>query len=286
MVGGIGNDTFSGGTGTNFISGGIGTDTAVFTGNFNQYAFSSQFAAGQTWTRVVDLRGGSPDGTTLLLREAGVNNVEQIQFADGTFATSGVCFLPGTLIRTPEGSAPIETIGAGDLVLTTDGRVAPVRWMGRQTVSTRFADPLRVMPIRIAAGALGEGLPLRDLFVSPDHALLVDGVLVQAGALVNGRSITRLTEMPEVFTYWHLELADHALILAEGVAAETFVDNVDRLAFDNWEEHLEASGTLPPVAEMSLPRVKSARQLPAATRARLAALADEVLGEVELRKAG
>ena len=123
-------------------------------------------------------------------------------------------------------------------MLTVEGEAKPVAWLGRQTVSRRFADPLRVMPIRIMAGALGDNVPLRDLRLSPDHALLVDGVLIQAGALVNGTSIIRESGGPERFTYYHVGLADHALILAEGAPAETFIDNVDRLAFDNWEEHL------------------------------------------------
>jgi hypothetical protein len=288
LLGGEGDDTLIGGGGNDFLNGGAGTDTAVFTGASTDYSFSSQQLGSVWYTRVVDSRENG-DGVVMLERTgtgAETSTVEKLQFTDGVVDSSTVCFLPGTLVRTPEGAAPIETLKAGDLVLTADGRAAPVRWMGRQTVSTRFADPLRVMPIRIAAGALGENLPERDLYVSPDHALLIDGVLVQAGALVNGRSITRRTDMLEVFTYWHLELADHALILAEGVQAETFVDNVDRLAFDNWEEHLEAMGMLPPVPEMSLPRVKSARQLPVATRRRLAARADELLEAQGLQMAG
>ncbi|MCB4770423.1 Hint domain-containing protein [Ancylobacter sp. Lp-2] len=90
-------------------------------------------------------------------------------------------------------------------------------------------------------------------------------VSVPCRGLVNGKTITRHTEMPKTFTYYHVELEDHSLILAEGVAAETFVDNVTRRRFDNWQEASEA-----PVAEMDLPRVKSARQLPAGLRARLA----------------
>ncbi|MFD2141884.1 Hint domain-containing protein [Ancylobacter oerskovii] len=175
-----------------------------------------------------------------------------------------VCFLPGTLIATPTGEARIETLRAGDLVLTAEGATKPVRWLARQTVSTVFADPLRVLPIRIAAGALGDDLPARDLFVSPDHALLIDGMLVQAGALINGTTIIRQTVMPQTFTYYHVELDDHSLILAEGVPAESFVDNVARRWFDNWQEAPEA-----PVAELDLPRVKSARQLPGRIRARL-----------------
>lgn len=191
-----------------------------------------------------------------------------------------VCFYPGTLIATPAGAHPVEALRAGDLVLTADGRQAVVRWMARQAVAIRFADPLKALPIRIRAGALGEGLPARDLLVSPRHALLVEGVLVQAGALVNGTTIARETDVPEVFTYWHVETADHSLILAEGVAAETFVDNVDRERFDNWDEYLALVGQAEPVTEMDLPRAKSHRQVPAAVRARVEARADVLRGKV------
>jgi hypothetical protein len=151
--------------------------------------------------------------------------------------TSTVCFMPGTMIRTPDGEVAVETLNRGDLVLTADNRAEPVVWIGRQTVSRLFSDPARVWPIRIRAGALGENVPARDLLISPDHAILVDGMLVQAGALVNGLSITREGTIPATFTYYHVETGDHSLILAENVPAETFVDNADRLAFDNWDEH-------------------------------------------------
>ena len=172
------------------------------------------------------------------------------------------CFLAGTAVMTPNGEVAVETLKTGDMVVLADGRAAPINWLGVQTVATRFADPLRVLPVRIAAGALADGLPKRDLLISPDHAILRDGVLVQAGAMVNGLSITRERAMPEIFRYYHVEVADHSCILAEGVAAETFVDNVSRMAFDNWQER-EAPLA---VEEMSLPRVKSARQLPLAMR--------------------
>ena len=190
-----------------------------------------------------------------------------------------ICFLAGTLIATPGGERPVEALSIGDLIVTADGESAPVRWIGVQSVVTFFADPLHSFPIRIAAGALGEGLPTRDLLVSPDHALMLDGVLVQAGALVNGTTIVRETAMPERFTYYHVELDDHSLVLAEGVPAETFVDNVTRRRFDNFAEYEALYGdAAASIAEMDAPRVKSARQLPQALRERLAARAGEPAG--------
>jgi len=179
-----------------------------------------------------------------------------------------ICFMAGTRIATPTGAAVIEDLVAGDLVTLSGGGTAPIRWVGRQTIDLAKADPLRVLPVRIPAGALGHSLPNRDLLVSPDHALLLDGVLVHAGALVDGDLIRRETAVPTSFTYYHIELADHSLILAEDVAAETYVDNADTLAFDNWAER-DAIADGAPLGEMALPRAKSRRQLPASLRARL-----------------
>ncbi|MCB4768436.1 Hint domain-containing protein [Ancylobacter sp. Lp-2] len=192
-----------------------------------------------------------------------------------------VCFLAGTHIATPGGECLVEDLAIGDLVLTMSGETRPVRWIGRQTVTRRFADPLRSYPIRVAAGALGESVPLRDLFLSPDHALMIDGVLAQAGALVNGTAITRVDTPEERFTYFHIELEDHALVLAEGAPAETFVDNVSRRRFDNYAEFAALYGDRDKACpEMDLPRVKSARQLPEAIRMRLATRSKAIRAEV------
>jgi hypothetical protein len=185
------------------------------------------------------------------------NDVIAVVTADFT-----VCFLAGTAIACPGGERLVEDLAVGDLVLTADGTARPVRFVGRQTFTTLFADPLRTRPVCIKAGALGADLPRRDLRLSPDHAILLDGVLVQAGALVDGVDVTRLADLPERFTYFHVELEDHALILAEGMPAETFVDNVSRRRFDNHAEFVALYGeAAPAIPEMALPRVKAARQV-------------------------
>ena len=184
------------------------------------------------------------------------------------------CFYAGTLIATPDGERAVETLAAGDLVLTASGAAKPIVWLGRSVISSRFADPARVAPIRIKAGALGENLPTRDLLVSPGHAILLDGVLVHAGAMVNGASIVRETDMPVVFTYYHVDLATHEIVLAEGAPAESFIDGVEEMDFQNWAERPATAAAT--VEELAYPRAKSARQLPRATREMLAARAEAI----------
>jgi hypothetical protein len=179
-----------------------------------------------------------------------------------TTVADAICFCAGTHIATPTGEVAVETLKRGDLVLTYDKRSVPVVWLGIQTVSRLFADPLRTNPIRIRAGALGDAVPTRDLRVSPDHALLVGDVLIHAGALVNGTSIVRETQVPETFVYYHVETDDHSLILAENTPAETFIDNVDRRGFDNWAEHEALYPKGKPLGEMDFPRARARRQVP------------------------
>lgn len=179
------------------------------------------------------------------------------------------CFLAGTRISTPAGEVPIECLQIGDLVSTCGGPPQPVKFIGRQTVACRMSDPLLVLPVRVAKDAIAEGVPSRDLRVSSGHALLIDGLLVIAGALVNGTSIVRERQAGATIIYYHIELERHEIIFAEGTPTETYCDQIPRSAFDNAEEYGLLYPSPRPIPALNIPLVKSARQLPAAVRRRL-----------------
>ena len=183
------------------------------------------------------------------------------------------CFIAGALIATPSGDVKVEDLRRGDLVSTVSGESRPVLWIGLRKVSTDGDDATRAFPVRIRRGALADNVPSRDLLVSPDHAIMVEGVLIQASALANGVSIVRESAMPAEFVYYHVELDRHDLIFANGALAETFVDNVDRMGFDNWDEHQKLFPDGNPIVEMPYPRAKAHRQVPAFVREKLASRA-------------
>jgi Hint domain len=177
------------------------------------------------------------------------------------------CFCGGTLVRTDRGQRAVEDLAIGDKIVTLAGALCPIRWIGRRTLAARFCDPLRAWPIRVKADALAAGVPSRDLLVSPDHALLIDDLLIHAGALVNGSSIVRETAVAELFSYFHIELENHEVIFAENTPAESFVDNVGRFGFDNSPAHAVLDRGR--MAELPYPRAKAQRQVPRALRERL-----------------
>jgi len=187
------------------------------------------------------------------------------------------CFVTGTMIATPSGQVPVETLKAGDLVLTQSGAAAPVRWLGHTRVSRLFGDASRVLPVRIMAGALSENVPSRDLGLSPNHAVAVDGLLIQAGALVNGTTIVRDTNADLMFTYYHVELENHDVLLAEGAAVESYLDVVEDMAFANVADRPARTEAM---QELPMARVKAARQVPEAIRAAISARAAVVLGDM------
>jgi hypothetical protein len=148
------------------------------------------------------------DGSKQILAKSGTN----YSSAGYSFTLQLTCFIAGTLIRTPQGERPIEQLQPGDLVLTPEGPV-PVKFLARTRRHVAALRCLGRMPIQVQAGALGALGPERTTCMSPSHAILIDGHLVEAGALLNGTTVTQLQEWPETWlTYYNIELEVHGLM--------------------------------------------------------------------------
>lgn len=202
--------------------------------------------------------GGVTSGTPAVVSGGGNTSItisstglahERVVFAGGITYTSTTlnghpdylitCFAAATKIATEHGEIAIETIKQGDAVaVMRNGQkvIEPVTWVGRSRIDLRkHAKPENAAPIRIKSGALAHNVPVRDLVVSPEHCLILDGSCVPVKLLVNGASIVR--EYPTApFDYYHLELERHGILIADGAEAESYLDTGNRSLFDNADE--------------------------------------------------
>jgi hypothetical protein len=164
------------------------------------------------------------------------------------------CFVAGTRITTGCGPRPVETLRIGDEVATLDGGMLAIKWIGTRAYEGRFAAKnFLTRPVRIATGAIADGVPVRDLYVSPDHAICLDGHLIHAWRLVNGVSVTQ-PEPPQRVDYFHIELERHAVIFAENCPAESFLDEDCRGRFQNAAEFYTLYPEAAVAREACLPR--------------------------------
>ena len=143
---------------------------------------------------------------------------------------TATCFQEGTRIQTSAGMRPIETLAPDDTVLTLLGGPGKVVWVGRREMDlTAHPKPELAWPVRVRAGAFAPGLPSRNLYLSPDHAIYAEGVLIPVKCLINGTSVVQMKV--DHVVYWHVELQQHDVVLAEGLPAETYLDAGDRATF-------------------------------------------------------
>jgi collagen type I/II/III/V/XI/XXIV/XXVII alpha len=161
---------------------------------------------------------------------------ENVQNTQATLTVTGVqpaaCFAAGTRIKTLTGEVLVEHLAVGDVIRTHFAGTAPMVWLGHRNVNCRrHPTPSQVWPVLVSAHAFGPRMPCRDLLLSPDHAVFVDDVLIPIKHLINGKSIVQ-QEVDEV-TYYHVELSEHDVLLAEGMPAESYLENGDRAAFEN-----------------------------------------------------
>ena len=249
------------GSGVNFTFGDSTADRLIFGTQGNSFAGAiSQFQGNNSidLTSLTYFNGAFSavqNGGSLEIDENGMRVMVFASFtfqgataADVIFSNDGsggtaltVCFAAGTRILTDHGKIAVEDLRPGDLVATLDAGaqvLAPVRWIGRRRLDlARHPHPWAVAPVRIRAGAFADGLPHRDLVVSPDHAMLVDGQLLPARQLINQMSIAQLTGLARV-EYFHVELDRHSILLAEGLPTESYLDTGNRGFFGNAEAPL------------------------------------------------
>jgi hypothetical protein len=156
----------------------------------------------------------------------------ETQIADG-FGTDVSCFLAGTRILTARGEVAVEALRIGDRLKTLHAGYQKIKWIGTRGYHGRFiAGNKAALPICIKRGAIDANIPARDLFVSPGHAICIDGVLIHASRLVNGVSVVQLDRVDSV-TYYHIELENHEVIFVENCGAETFLGEEFRRQFQN-----------------------------------------------------
>jgi len=191
---------------------GIGTASLTVTTSAGTYVFSNVTDASAAPTAYTP----SHDSTT---------GLEAITFV--------ACFRRGTLVLTDRGERPVETLVVGDLVPTVLGNVlAPIIWVGHRNIDcTRHPKPQQVWPVRVAPGAFGAGRPHSELFLSPNHAVPLNDVLIPIRHLLNGSTITQVP-MDHV-SYCHIELPSHDVVLAQGLPAESFLDLRDGSNYAN-----------------------------------------------------
>lgn len=263
LVGGDGDDTLIGYGGNDTLVGGEGSDTFVFGDGFDHDIVLDYNPAEdrlelrtndiQDWDDFLARLSADEDGNALLTLDDGstlllIGVAPEDITMDQVFLwnTPITCFAAGTKIRTARGEVAIESLRVGDLILSRDRGLVPLRWIGARRLGAQYLrHSPQVWPVRVAAGALGNGHPARDLTVSPEHRVVLGGPVVQlcfgahevlaaARDLVGQPGIT--CEKPESVTYFHLLFDAHEIIESDGAWTESFqpsgrfTDGLDKAA--------------------------------------------------------
>ena len=232
------------------VSGGFTNFTATVTSPTNSFANGTivgNFLGNDATDLLLNVTSGLPGVgaaflyvTNTVAQQPGVGNTAIVSGVGNNIVyTPPACFAEGTLIETARGLIAVESLVIADEVVIHTGdrgsaRVGtrPITWIGHRRIACRrHPEPHTVWPVRIRAGAFGDNLPHRDLFLSPDHAVFVDGVLIPVKFLINGKTIAQ--EPRDSIRYFHIELMEHDILLADGLPCESYIDTGNRAAFEN-----------------------------------------------------
>ncbi|MFT8645133.1 Hint domain-containing protein [Gluconacetobacter sp.] len=190
-----------------------------------------------TYTVTPAANANLPVGTYNNLATEDVNtNPLQITYKDhNTYI--GACFLAGSMIRTPDGDCAVEDIRIGDEISVYDWRnnieaTRDVVWVGSRKVVVRpdYPDDEAGYPVRILKDAVADGVPYKDMLITAEHCLFFANSFIPARMLVNGTSIFYDKSITS-YTYYHIETDPHAVIRADGMLTESYLDTGNRRAF-------------------------------------------------------
>jgi len=256
LIGDAGADSLDGGADDDHLFGDIGDDTLIGGGGADTQLGGDDrdLFTGTTPDDQIDGGEGGIDYDTLDLRDWGKaatniifdpNNPENgiVEFLDaqgnivGTLTFENIenivpCFTPGTAIATPRGERAVEELSVGDRVVTRDNGIQEIRWVGRKTLDHgQLAAAEHLRPVLVTRGSLGQGLPERDMLVSPNHRFLAANertmlyfeeheVLVSAKHLIDNRAIRSVNALG--VTYVHFMCDRHEVVLANGAWTESF----------------------------------------------------------------
>lgn len=240
VYGGQGDDLMDGGDGVDFLSGDDDRDTFV---GLNAGDHVDGGAGGHDYD-TLDLTGSGPLRIVDTTTDSDGNGLDgTVEFLDGSGGVTGSatftnieeiipCFTPGTVIATPRGERLVEDLKPGDRVITRDNGIQEIVWVGAKTLTGhQLARMPHLRPILIEAGALGNGLPERDLLVSPNHRLLVANdkttlYFDEREVLAAAKHLTGLEGVEEVgtlgVTYLHFMFERHEVVLSNGAWTESF----------------------------------------------------------------
>jgi len=253
ILGQGGDDVLSGGSGTDTIQGGSGQDTITADEGDDQLSGgleSDLFLPTEAGNHVI-VGGEDPDGSDIdVIDLSGIDARKVftgpesgfIEYLDengnvthtATFSEIErvICFTPGTMIATPSGARPVESLREGDSVFTRDNGIQPVAWSGRKDLGgDALAAAPDLVPVLIRQGALGNGLPQQDMMVSPNHRMLLTSdraelmfgereVLVPAKHLIGLEGVKRART--QGVSYVHFLCERHEVVLVDGVWSESF----------------------------------------------------------------
>lgn len=234
---------------------------------------------GGTLTQTLDADGNSYSGSFQVRDAAG--NLHTVNFSE-IEAPIPICFVRGSMIETMAGLRPVEDLRAGDMIRTRDNGYKPISWIGsRAFLNDRSEKLQRISPIRISAGALGQGIPVRDLYLSPQHRVLVrsriaERMFGQSEVLVAVKHLLALPAIEQVMDfgeveYFHILFDQHEIVYADGLEAESLFTGPEALKSLSPEAVAEILTIFPELAEMTpeaatpparfIPKGKLARQL-------------------------